>query len=301
MDKHALIEPLRDPEYLIQIISNTTSVPAHTVRERLEEEFRQAGTNISRAIQAAGIPPYVWSDQLVEFYQTTDAFLYASITWNRNRLKLAMRDWIHRKLSTLGDVPLRILMYGDGTGFDSFFFAQVGHDVTYLETSFFASNIAKQLFAEADLRIRIIEDLQESADEPFDVVICLDVLEHVPHPESMVADLARVLRDDGHLFVHAPFWYIHPCVPTHLKIHRSYSGTWRRLYGRAGLNPIDARLLWNPLVLKKGPRALAASDRGFSARLRIVIGGILLRAVRFFPWPLTWTAARLRATGDVAR
>jgi SAM-dependent methyltransferase len=38
----------------------------------------------------------------------------------------------------------------------------------------------------------------------FDVVICLQVLEHTPFPERIVAEIARVLRPGGYLFLAAP-------------------------------------------------------------------------------------------------
>jgi SAM-dependent methyltransferase len=38
----------------------------------------------------------------------------------------------------------------------------------------------------------------------FDVAICLQVLEHTPFPERIVAEIARVLRPGGYLFLAAP-------------------------------------------------------------------------------------------------
>lgn len=38
----------------------------------------------------------------------------------------------------------------------------------------------------------------------FDVVLCLQVMEHTPNPEKIVAEIARVLRPGGSLFLSAP-------------------------------------------------------------------------------------------------
>lgn len=42
------------------------------------------------------------------------------------------------------------------------------------------------------------------ADSSFDAVICTQVLEHVKSPPKTVAELARVLKPGGHLFISAP-------------------------------------------------------------------------------------------------
>ena len=41
-------------------------------------------------------------------------------------------------------------------------------------------------------------------DDSFDVVVCLEVLEHLFHPELAVAEMARVLRPGGRLIVTVP-------------------------------------------------------------------------------------------------
>jgi ubiquinone/menaquinone biosynthesis C-methylase UbiE len=41
-------------------------------------------------------------------------------------------------------------------------------------------------------------------DDSFDVVICLEVLEHVPHPAKAIREFQRVLRPNGTLIVTVP-------------------------------------------------------------------------------------------------
>src|SRR2546426_6818673 len=49
------------------------------------------------------------------------------------------------------------------------------------------------------------------ADESFDVVLCTEVLEHVPDPIKAVCEIARILLPDGRLLVTAPlFSLLHP-------------------------------------------------------------------------------------------
>ena len=44
-------------------------------------------------------------------------------------------------------------------------------------------------------------------DERFDMVICTQVLEHVPNPEAVLLELHRVLKKNGTLWLTAPLFY----------------------------------------------------------------------------------------------
>lgn len=45
------------------------------------------------------------------------------------------------------------------------------------------------------------------ADDTVDAVVCLEVLEHVRHPQQVLAEIARVLRPGGRLCLSMPFLY----------------------------------------------------------------------------------------------
>jgi SAM-dependent methyltransferase len=45
------------------------------------------------------------------------------------------------------------------------------------------------------------------ADATFDNVVCLEVLEHVPDPAIVIAEIARVLRPGGQAWLSMPFLY----------------------------------------------------------------------------------------------
>ena len=67
------------------------------------------------------------------------------------------------------------------------------------------------LDVEADLR----EPLP-FGDAQFDTVLLTDVLEHMPYPDSLVAEIARVLRGGGNAVIAVPFMYgIHEAPNDH--------------------------------------------------------------------------------------
>jgi SAM-dependent methyltransferase len=50
-----------------------------------------------------------------------------------------------------------------------------------------------------------LEDMHLVADRSIDVALCSEVLEHVPHPQAAMGELARIIRPGGVLVLTVPF------------------------------------------------------------------------------------------------
>jgi SAM-dependent methyltransferase len=54
----------------------------------------------------------------------------------------------------------------------------------------------------------VLGDLEQGLipfpNESFDIVICKDVLEHLVHPECILAEIRRVLKNDGYIVINIP-------------------------------------------------------------------------------------------------
>jgi 2-polyprenyl-3-methyl-5-hydroxy-6-metoxy-1,4-benzoquinol methylase len=236
--------------------------------------------------------PFVWSEKLAKFYQQTKMAIVGNSVWNRRTEKLQMRQWIGHYLAKHSQGPLDILTVGDGAGFDSLYLAQCGHRVTYSEECTIDQIFAAKIFQNAGVKVHMIRSLQEMPELSFDAVLCLDVLEHVPDPPDFVASLLRYLRVGGHFIVHAPFFFLTPDNPTHLKANRKYSGNLSRLYKANGLKLIDGCFFWNPLVLEKtGPGVFSWGRRPFWC-LWLRVTGMLLAIGRWWNWPHNKMATR---------
>ena len=146
------VDLLRDERYLTSLLAEVTSRPPEEIREKLRRERWQIGSNVWDAMRQAGLKPYTWSDELISFYESTDAFLFESVVWNQTALKKQMRRWIIDFLNRDGGGPRRVLIYGDGPGCDVLRFAQAGHHVTYYEVSRRSVRFAQRLFADAEAR-----------------------------------------------------------------------------------------------------------------------------------------------------
>lgn len=94
---------------------------------------------------------------------------------------------------------------GCGGGLLSESLTQHGARVTGIDLSPTMIEVAKLHAASANLpieyRLQAAADLAATAAGTFAVVCCMELAEHVPDPAALIADLARLLRPGGSLFV----------------------------------------------------------------------------------------------------
>lgn len=280
----------KDEDKIVDWLSQLTNQSPKLVLSRLLDEHDNPGINVSNAIRQYKLEPYKWNDKLTEFYSQTDAFLYELILWNLNKRKRRMRRRIGKYLYRNIGQNLNILTVGDGLGVDSVYFTRAGHRITYFETSALTLAFAKKLFADYAKDINVLDDPDLIPKNSYDVVICLDVLEHVPDPPEFVKNIVSYLKPNGHLIVHAPFYQIHPNTPTHLKSNRKYSGSLR-LYEKQGLKLVYGMLTWDPIMLKKK----SGSKNDYSSfkiiPLAVRLAGFYLKLGRFTILPFRWVSS----------
>ena len=115
-----------------------------------------------------------------------------------NPLRLA---WIDGLAPLAGK---RVLDVGCGGGILSEAMARLGASVTGIDLSEKPLRVAELHLLESGLSVsyeRIsAEDLSKTQAETFDVVTCMELLEHVPDPASSVAACARLARPGGRVF-----------------------------------------------------------------------------------------------------
>ncbi|MEA5503823.1 methyltransferase domain-containing protein [Halotia wernerae UHCC 0503] len=244
-----LVKPLDDNNYIVNLIAKITNQSVNSVRQNLYQEQVCLGSKQMHDFLRLGLVPHVWSNKLNEFYEDTDAFLYELIVWNRNKIKLQMRDWIGKYLSREGS-SFKILCLGDGLGIDTLYLAQAGHQLTYSDIPGYTEIFARLLFKDSLFPIKILNSTEAIPKAAYDVVLCLDVLEHLPSPSSLVGEIASYLRPGGRAIIHAPFYNLSKACMTHLKSNQKYSGRLD-LFTKQGLYLIDGQIGWNPIVLRK--------------------------------------------------
>ncbi|MFN3594144.1 MAG: bifunctional 2-polyprenyl-6-hydroxyphenol methylase/3-demethylubiquinol 3-O-methyltransferase UbiG [Thiobacillaceae bacterium] len=174
-------------------------------------------------------------------------------------------DWIDR---LVGLADKRVVDVGCGGGILAEAMAGRGARVTGIDLSEKALKVARLHLLESgrqvDYRLLSAEALAEEAAESFDVVTCMEMLEHVPDPASTVAACARLAKPGGWVFLSTinrnPKSYLFAIVGAEYVLDLLPRGThdWARFIKpselaaharRAGLDPVEITgMTYNPFT-----------------------------------------------------
>jgi 2-polyprenyl-6-hydroxyphenyl methylase / 3-demethylubiquinone-9 3-methyltransferase len=110
-------------------------------------------------------------------------------------------EWIDRHAGLAGK---KVLDVGCGGGILAEAMARRGAQVTGIDLSEKGLRVAELHLMESGLAVTyekaMAEEYASSHAGEFDVVTCMELLEHVPEPASMVAACARLVRAGGQVF-----------------------------------------------------------------------------------------------------
>lgn len=111
-------------------------------------------------------------------------------------------EWINAKVPLAGK---RVIDIGCGGGILAESMARKGADVTGIDLSDKALKVADlhSLESGAKVRYKLIaaEAMAEAEPGQYDVVTCMEMLEHVPDPAAIVQACAALVKPGGHVFL----------------------------------------------------------------------------------------------------
>lgn len=174
-------------------------------------------------------------------------------------------DWIDRAVGLQGK---RILDVGCGGGLLSEGMATRGAQVTGIDLSEKPLGVARLHLLESgrqvDYRMVSAEDLAAEMPGAFDAVTCLEMLEHVPDPASIIAACATLVRPGGQVFFSTlnrnPKSYLFAVIGAEYVLRMLPRGTHdfarfikpselMRWCKQAGLEPVEVTgMTYNPLT-----------------------------------------------------
>jgi len=118
-----------------------------------------------------------------------------------HQLNPARLSYVSRQISLKGK---KILDVGCGGGLLSEALAREGAEVVALDLSTELIEIAKLHLYESnvkvDYRLQSVESLAEEMAGQFDAITCMEMLEHVPDPSSILRACEKLLKPGGKLF-----------------------------------------------------------------------------------------------------
>jgi 2-polyprenyl-6-hydroxyphenyl methylase/3-demethylubiquinone-9 3-methyltransferase len=110
-------------------------------------------------------------------------------------------DWINRSCTLQGK---KVIDIGCGGGILAEGMAALGADVTGIDLGEKALGIARLHLLESGLKVDYrhiaAEDMAQVAPASCDIVTCLEMLEHVPDPASIVSACAQLVKPGGTIF-----------------------------------------------------------------------------------------------------
>lgn len=291
-DSLATVPPLNDAQETIGLLARASGRAPAAVEALLRKEYDDPGSVVRCDLAARGIEPHAWSEGMQRFYSESDAFLFELAVWNNDLAKRRLRRWIAMYLARRG-TAMRVLMIGDGIGVDGVHLAACGHRVEALELPGPTLDACRLVHRHCGVDIPLHESPATVPEASFDAIACLDVLEHVPKPRSLLDDLRTRLAPGGVIIASSPFHLVDRRAVTHLRENLRYSGRLS-LYEKAGFCLIDGTRWWAPLVLARCDDD-AAPPASPAALRQVRLGGFALSTARWWSWPArTITPGRSR-------
>ena len=183
--------------------------------------------------------------------------------WDANSEFKALHDINPLRLQWISDLAgglqgKRVVDVGCGGGILSESMARAGAQVTGIDLAEKPLKVAKlhklESGVEVDYRLIAAEELAAAEPESFDVVTCMEMLEHVPDPVSVMTACARMVKPGGWVFFSTlnrnPKSYLFAIVGAEYVLNMLPKGThdWARFikphelaaYAReAGLDSVD--------------------------------------------------------------
>jgi len=219
-------------ESMVPLVAAFFELPESEVSQRISRELGAPGSTVAEAWRLAKPSS---PDDVRRFYCETDSYVYDLVVDHCHvRRRQAWKPLIAR-IDRLGEHKT-VLGFGDGIGSDSIALARSGHRVTYFDVPGVTSSFARFRFQREDLAepITVVETEGDIPGETFDVAVCIEVLEHVPDPPSVMRSLHRALKPRGIALITESFESIGDEFPSHLPENFQYAGRTHQIMEEIG-------------------------------------------------------------------
>ncbi len=132
-----------------------------------------------------------------DFYDTSMKVNLVQRVWHKRRFR-----WITKLVSEMDG---RVLDVGcDGGNLTEIVAAKTGaREVVGIDISHETVAYSKTKLPQYDFAVGHAEELP-FRDAAFDMIFCSEVLEHVDHPDKLLAEMKRCLKKDGYCIVEVP-------------------------------------------------------------------------------------------------
>lgn len=198
-------------EQLAQDIARIMQWPFEHVLAQVRQEADHPGMSVRNAWNERN--PNT-PEEIERFYQTTESYIYDLVVEGNRPVRRAWREAILAAIRQLKPAPasVHLLDYGGGAGTDALYFARHGLSVDYYDLPGVTSAFAQARFRDAGQAIRT----RHTVEGPYDVIVSLEVLEHLVDPLFHVQRMVQNLKPGGLLLFSEAFDLVGEDYPSHL-------------------------------------------------------------------------------------
>jgi len=217
---------------LVEEISDLTGLPVEVVQKKVWLEALQPGYNVTEEARNFGIDFHIYNEKMENFYKETYGFIFESTVEfcrpGKQKVLQTIKERIEKYIENNKDERINILMFGDGVGSDTIYLYSFYRD--YANFFYFdipgskTFDFAIKRFHRYKVNVELITDYESIPKSFFDVIVALEVLEHLPNPEKAIEDISKFLKNGGIAIITESFGAVAPNFPTHLISNLKYDG-----------------------------------------------------------------------------
>lgn len=282
-------------EFVVDEISELTGFDKSLVRKKVWAEALNGGVNVIGEARDYGIRPHVYDERMETLYRDGYGFIFETMVEGCRLGKQAVMRVLTERVRKHGERaasrPMKLLMLGDGCGSDTLHLVRAFPDLIdpwYFDVGGSKTfEFAQKRFQKRDMHVTVICDVGALPRSFFDVVVCLEVLEHLPNPHEGVVTIERVLKVGGIALVTESFASVLPSFPTHLRSNLKFSGRTPFLFLRHNLRMTffnaDPMLRFRPTEFTK--------TRGVGVKEKMALAANPY-VLRWFIWGILWQMRR---------
>ncbi|MFO0755041.1 MAG: class I SAM-dependent methyltransferase [Byssovorax sp.] len=114
---------------------------------------------------------------------------------------------VTRRLDALGCRTARVVDLGCGNGYVTAKLHALGHDVVGIDAAPDGIAIAREAYPELRFEVASVydDDLATIVGTDVDIVVCLEVIEHLYAPKKLLEQAYRILRPGGAILLSTPY------------------------------------------------------------------------------------------------
>jgi SAM-dependent methyltransferase len=259
-----IFDPFYDFDEICLEISELLGENIDIVRKKVWRESLLPGTNVLESALKFGVDFHVYNEKMEKFYQETDGFIYESMVYSCRFDKRVVMEKVKQRIDNYislkkSESKLNILMFGDGVGSDTIYlynFYKDKVDFYYFDVPGSKTfEFALKRFNKYNIEVKIITDYNKIPKDFFDVIISIEVLEHLPDPIQAIKDISEFLKVGGIALITESFGLVPFYLPTHLKSNLKFKGKTPFLFLRFNLLLTyfnkDLSLMFRPMEFTK--------------------------------------------------